>query len=253
MPTARFQTLKIAITVLGVLFAIPSITRASCEPISLEQKRDQANVIVTGEVFSIVEDEAGGQAVYLDPLTVFKGTVEDTIVIADPNGKEVTSVDLDFSDESVAYLLFLKSQDDGTFTTTMCMGSHALAGELSQEERRVLGEGKPFTLETTTDVTGTEAELAAEPEASAEPAPTSAQTDLERLTDWVERYRVWVGLALAWAMIWKGLALWYAARQRQRAWFIALLLVNTLGILEIIYLFLFGLPSARFAKKEPLQ
>lgn len=44
---------------------------------------------------------------------------------------------------------------------------------------------------------------------------------------------------IAWAVIWKGIALWYAARGRQLAWYIALLIINTVGILEIIYLIFF--------------
>jgi len=41
---------------------------------------------------------------------------------------------------------------------------------------------------------------------------------------------------IAWSVIWKGLALWRAARLRQAGWFIALLVINTVGIFEIIYL-----------------
>lgn len=44
-----------------------------------------------------------------------------------------------------------------------------------------------------------------------------------------------VGLAL-WTLILKGYALWHAARASQKNWFIALLVINTLGILEIVYL-----------------
>lgn len=44
--------------------------------------------------------------------------------------------------------------------------------------------------------------------------------------------------AVLWAIVWKGLALWHAARRGQYWWFVILLVVNTLGILEIIYLFL---------------
>lgn len=35
----------------------------------------------------------------------------------------------------------------------------------------------------------------------------------------------------------KGYALWHAARRDDRGWFIALLIINTLGILELIYLY----------------
>ncbi len=49
----------------------------------------------------------------------------------------------------------------------------------------------------------------------------------------------WVAMAvLAWSLVWKGMALWRSARNNQRNWFVALLVVNTLGLLEIFYLFL---------------
>lgn len=37
-------------------------------------------------------------------------------------------------------------------------------------------------------------------------------------------------------IIMKGIALWHAAQNKQRNWFVALLIVNSLGILPIIYL-----------------
>jgi hypothetical protein len=39
-----------------------------------------------------------------------------------------------------------------------------------------------------------------------------------------------------WALIWKGMALWVASRTSQKYWFMILLILNTLGIVEIIYL-----------------
>jgi len=44
-------------------------------------------------------------------------------------------------------------------------------------------------------------------------------------------------LFLAWSLVWKGLALWKAARTGSKPWFIIILLLSTMGILEIIYLF----------------
>lgn len=41
---------------------------------------------------------------------------------------------------------------------------------------------------------------------------------------------------LIWGLIWKGLALWHAAKRNEKWWFILLLIVNTVGILEICYL-----------------
>lgn len=39
-----------------------------------------------------------------------------------------------------------------------------------------------------------------------------------------------------WTTVLKGFALWHAARGSQKWWFVALLLLNTIGILEIVYL-----------------
>jgi hypothetical protein len=50
-------------------------------------------------------------------------------------------------------------------------------------------------------------------------------------------------LLFLWSIIWKGLALWNASKNSQRNWFVIMLVLNTAGILEIIYLF-------RFAKKR---
>ena len=51
---------------------------------------------------------------------------------------------------------------------------------------------------------------------------------------------VWTLVALAlWSFVWKGCALWHAGRHNQKWWFIALLVINTIGILEILCLFVF--------------
>jgi hypothetical protein len=44
-------------------------------------------------------------------------------------------------------------------------------------------------------------------------------------------------LLVIWSLFWKGLALWHSGRRGQHWWFIVMLIVNTIGILEIIYLF----------------
>jgi hypothetical protein len=48
---------------------------------------------------------------------------------------------------------------------------------------------------------------------------------------------IFVILIAIWTLFWKGLALWHAARKKNQVWFVVLLLINTVGILEIIYLF----------------
>ena len=47
-------------------------------------------------------------------------------------------------------------------------------------------------------------------------------------------------LLLLWSLFWKGLALWHSGRRGKTWWFVALLVLNTLGILDIIYLFGFA-------------
>ncbi|MCG7853991.1 MAG: DUF5652 family protein [Methanosarcinaceae archaeon] len=42
-----------------------------------------------------------------------------------------------------------------------------------------------------------------------------------------------------WEIFWKGIALWKAARNSQKYWFVALLILNTAGILPILYIFIF--------------
>lgn len=44
-------------------------------------------------------------------------------------------------------------------------------------------------------------------------------------------------VVVLWSLVWKALALWRAAKRGDMWWFIAMLLLNTAGILEIIYLF----------------
>jgi len=51
----------------------------------------------------------------------------------------------------------------------------------------------------------------------------------------------WIILLIAlWTLPWKGVALWKSARNAQKGWFIALLILNTLAILEITYIFYFS-------------
>lgn len=52
-------------------------------------------------------------------------------------------------------------------------------------------------------------------------------------------------LIVVWSLIWKGLALWRAARRNDNAWFVILLIFNTIGILEIIYYFLIAKPDKK--------
>lgn len=50
---------------------------------------------------------------------------------------------------------------------------------------------------------------------------------------------VFIVVATLWSLVWKGLALWKSAEQKQLTWFVVLLVVNTMGVLEIVYLLFF--------------
>ena len=47
-------------------------------------------------------------------------------------------------------------------------------------------------------------------------------------------------LVLLWILPWKGYALWKAARKGETKWFVALLVINTFAILDILYIFIFS-------------
>ncbi len=51
-----------------------------------------------------------------------------------------------------------------------------------------------------------------------------------------------------WSMIWKLLALWKSARKGSIIWFVVLAMFNTLGILPILYIFVFSKMKCREVK-----
>jgi len=65
--------------------------------------------------------------------------------------------------------------------------------------------------------------------------------------DWVcPLFPNWMLLGLVipvlvlWEGVWKAIALWRAARNGHLAWFICIIIFNTVGILPIIYIFGFS-------------
>jgi hypothetical protein len=58
---------------------------------------------------------------------------------------------------------------------------------------------------------------------------------------------IWILIvSIVWVLPWKGYALWIASERKSKAWFIALLVLNTFAILEIFYIFY-------IVKKTPKQ
>lgn len=73
---------------------------------------------------------------------------------------------------------------------------------------------------------------------------------MQGLEPWVGvGYGMGMLLLVLWTLPWKGYALWKSARRGEKWWFIALLIVNTVGVLEILYIFVFS-REAKGAEKE---
>ena len=53
-----------------------------------------------------------------------------------------------------------------------------------------------------------------------------------------------------WSLLWKGLSLWKSARNEQKIWYIVLLILNTAGILDIVYLAFFQRAKKKNTKKK---
>ena len=71
---------------------------------------------------------------------------------------------------------------------------------------------------------------------------TTEIQELERMLEWLEN-PMWLTLfviMMIWSLVWKGLALYRAANNQHKGWFVTLLIVNTVGLLEIAYLFTKG-------------
>lgn len=73
------------------------------------------------------------------------------------------------------------------------------------------------------------------------------QTDMDFMNSILgdpANWAIFVALII-WSLIWKGFALWKSARNNQKNWFVIFMVVNTIGILEIIYLFYFSSPKLK--------
>lgn len=59
---------------------------------------------------------------------------------------------------------------------------------------------------------------------------------MEQIALYLQNHRaILIALGL-WSLAWKGLALWKSARKDQMYWFLAILVLNTVGLLPIAYL-----------------
>jgi hypothetical protein len=61
-------------------------------------------------------------------------------------------------------------------------------------------------------------------------------------------YEILIAVLMLWEIIWKAFGLWYAARNDHSIWFVVILVVNSVGIIPIIYL-IFKTDFFKFKKK----
>ncbi len=135
------QLRNILFTFIIALFSLlsftPHVAFASCAPaVSLAEYKEQADIVVLGRVTSIADTPA-----IFNVERYFKGHGGPSQI--EVSGQEapgtVTSVDFAF-EEDKKYLLFLK-MDSGNLKTNACMGNKEVTGNLSEEDRAVLGSG----------------------------------------------------------------------------------------------------------------
>jgi hypothetical protein len=59
---------------------------------------------------------------------------------------------------------------------------------------------------------------------------------MEQLIEFIKANALLIVVITIWDIIWRGMALWNSAKRNESVWFVALLIINSLGILPIIYL-----------------
>lgn len=51
-------------------------------------------------------------------------------------------------------------------------------------------------------------------------------------------WAILLALAVIWDLVWRGVGLWRAAQNKDTVWFVAMIVINSIGILPIIYMLL---------------
>lgn len=60
------------------------------------------------------------------------------------------------------------------------------------------------------------------------------------MQEFISQYPWVIYAIMAWTLPWKGVALWKAAKNSHKIWFVIIFLLNTLAILDIIYIVFIG-------------
>jgi len=71
---------------------------------------------------------------------------------------------------------------------------------------------------------------------------------------WVAQHMVLFTLLIVivslWSGVWKAIALWKSAKKNDIAWFIVFCVINLVGILEILYIFVFSKHKTETKKEK---
>jgi len=87
---------------------------------------------------------------------------------------------------------------------------------------------------------------------SKDSGPNCSGQQVEKFIEQFPIQNQWIiWLAVLWTIPWKGVALWKAAKNNHKWWFVALLVINTLGILKILYIFVFS--KRKTLSQQPLS
>ena len=58
------------------------------------------------------------------------------------------------------------------------------------------------------------------------------------MLEFIRENSLFLTLVVIWTLPWKGVALWKAAGLKDKLWFVIILILNTLAVLEILYIFI---------------
>lgn len=128
------------------------VDEEACIVRSISEYAENADLIITGEVFAVIPEETTGATVLITPSRVFRGVLPVRGVdIASRVGTPSTSggrpvdgrVDeLHFASGQPPYLLYLRESDDGRYRTSACDGSRSMPEGLTAQEQAILGKGE---------------------------------------------------------------------------------------------------------------
>jgi hypothetical protein len=73
------------------------------------------------------------------------------------------------------------------------------------------------------------------------------------MNSFLQQYAFFILLIVIWELFWKAWAMWIAARQGDKAWYILLLIINSGGFLAIAYIFFFAKATRTKAQTTPQE